>query len=463
MFEPAVYQKRRAELMERVGSGLILLYGNGELPINFKANTYPFRQDSTLLYYAGLKRPNLALLLDVDAGKTYLCGQEHSLEDVIWMGPQAGLEELARCSAIDGVLSLSAMANRLAKAGNRLHFLPPYRCEQEARLSDWLGIPVENLKANSSQSLILAVVAQRSRKDAREVAEIEKALKVTASLHLSIMTQQLAGRKDYELVEEARFRAALKGCSFAYAPILTAEGQILHKHRRGELLREGRLLLNDMGAETETGYAADITRTFPVSKTFTTQQRELYEIVLQAQEKAIAACKPGRPFRDVHLLAATALTEGLKALGLMKGDVEEAVSVGAHALFFPHGLGHMMGLDVHDMENLGEDKVGYDENFRRSEQFGLAYLRLARPLQKGFVVTVEPGLYFIPSLMEKWAAEKKHENFICYEAVNQYLDFGGIRIEDNILITDSGCKVLGDVHIPKSVADIEALRGESLF
>ncbi len=461
MFEPAVYRERRSELMKQIGSGLILLYGNGALPVNFKANTYPFRQDSSLLYYAGLKRPDIALLLDADEGETYLCGQNYSLEDLIWIGPQTSLEEWAERSAIEGVLSLSAMVNRLAKAKDRVHYLPPYRCEHEAKLREWLGPAGENPKAACSERLIRAVVAQRVYKEDREVAEIEKALDVTASLHEGIMRQSLWGKRDFEIVEEARFRAALEACSFAYEPILTVEGQILHKHHRGEMMEGNRLLLNDMGVEVESGYAADITRTFPLSEAFTGLQRELYELVLKAQEEAIAACKPGRPFLEIHLLAARVLAEGLKAVGLMKGDVEEAVAVGAHALFFPHGLGHLMGLDVHDMENLGEEYVGYDEHFRRSEQFGLAYLRLARPLEEGFVLTVEPGLYFIPQLIEKWRSEKKHENFISYELVGKYARFGGIRIEDNLLVTGSGCRVLGNVRIPKSVEEVEQIRAES--
>jgi Xaa-Pro aminopeptidase len=335
-----------------------------------------------------------------------------------------------------------------------VHFLPPYRPEAKARLSRLLGISPGNLKAKSSPDLIRAVVSQRIIKSALEVREIEKALAVSRRMYLTAMKMIKPGILEQEVAGRMDGLALAGGAGTAFPTILTVNGQILHNHDHSHVMRKGRLVVVDSGAESKSHYASDITRTLPVSGKFTTRQREVYEIVLAAQETAIAAMKPGVMYRDVHLKAARLMASGLKEIGLMKGDPAEAVAAGAQALFFPHGLGHSLGLDVHDMENLGENYVGYDDKTKRSEQFGLAYLRFALELRPGQVMTVEPGIYFIPALVAQWKKAKKNTGFVNFIKVETYLDFGGIRIEDNILITSGGRRVLGD-PIPKKVKDIE--------
>ncbi len=440
MFSPDTYRQRRKKLMQQVATGLLLIYGNGESPRNFRANPYAFRQDSNVLYFSGIVRPDVALLLDPAAGKSWLCGEEYGVEDAIWSGRQTSLAEWAEAGGLDGVLSLSELRGHLAKARGEVHYLPPYRCEHVARLSDWLGKSRAEIEAAPSEPFIRAVVGQRSYKSGEEIEQIKAAVSASMFMHDSVKERcQPMVSSEEQLVALAESLARNLAAGLAYPIILTTNGQILHNHHYSfEPLPFEGLLLCDMGAETAMGYAGDITRTIPVAGHFTDREKDIFDLVKEAKEEAVKACKPGVPYREVHLLASTVIAEGLKELKLMKGDPEEAVAAGAHALFFPHGLGHMMGLDVHDMESLGEDYVGYDEQVQRSEQFGLAYLRLGRALEPGFVITVEPGIYFIPELISQWKAEEKHSNFINYSEVEKYLDFGGIRIEDDYLITGQG-------------------------
>jgi len=459
MFEANVYRRRRHILQQKIRSGLIVFLGNDEVPMNYTANAYHFRQDSSFLYFFGLDMPGLAAVLDVDERKATLFGDDISLEDIIWMGHLPNLKDRARLSGMAATApaaKLEAVIRRARAKGRTVHFLPPYRPEISAKLSRLLGIAPRNLKARASSELIRAVVSQRLVKSAPEVREIEKALAVTHRMYLAAMKTVKPGVLEQEVVGRMDGLALAGGAGTAFPTILTINGQILHNHDHSHIMRKGRLLVVDSGAESNRHYASDITRTLPVSGKFTTRQREIYEIVLAAQESAIAAMKPGLPFRDVHLKVARLMSAGLKEVGLMKGDTEEAVAAGAHALFFPHGLGHPLGLDVHDMENLGESFIGYDEKTKRSDQFGLAYLRFARELRPGYVMTVEPGIYFIPALVAKWKKEKKHTSFINYLKVQTYLNFGGIRIEDNVLITSGGRRVLGQ-PIPKRVKDVERL------
>jgi Xaa-Pro aminopeptidase len=332
----------------------------------------------------------------------------------------------------------------------------PYRAEHYA-LFQQIN---EHADCSVAPSLPLtrAIIAQREIKTAEEIAQMEEALQITAQMHRKVMQSATAGKTEAILAGIAAGVAVANQVMPAYGIILSRNGEILHNEYYGNVLKEGDLVLGDFGAESRMHYAGDITRTFPVSKQFSGQQREIYKLVLDAQIKAIEAMQPGRLFRDIHLQVAKTLTEGLKSIGLMQGDTETAVAEGAHALFFPHGLGHMIGLDVHDMEGLGEDHVGYDEHVSRSEQFGLAYLRMAKGLRPGHVVTVEPGLYFIPALIDQWRAEGRHGSFINYDVVDTFRGFGGVRIEDNVLVTDGGHRVLGPA-IPKTVKEIEALRG----
>jgi len=434
--------------------------GNQESPMNYQDNIYPFRQDSNFLYFLGIDKPDLAAVIDIDAGETTLYGDDLTIDSIIWMGPHTSMKELAARSGVKKNGAYSELEGTLKKAlkeKRKIHFLPPYRAENKFLFSEWLGIPYQKLKEEASVDLIKAVVKQAVNKSAEEVAEIEKAVNVTGILHTSIMKAAKAGMKETELVGLVEGIARSSDGRLSYPAIVSINGQTLHNHYYGNTLKEGQLLLADVGFETSMHYAGDITRTTPVSKTFTQKQKDIYNIVLEAEVKAIGALKPGTPYKEIHLLAAIIVMEGLKSLGLMKGNTEEAVAQGAHALFFPHGLGHMMGLDVHDMEDLGEHYVGYNDEIERSTQFGLAYLRLGRPLQPGFVLTVEPGIYFIPELIDLWKSEGKFTDFINYEKVESYKDFGGIRIEDNVLITEDSYRILGD-PIPKTVEEVEALR-----
>ncbi len=461
MFEASIYQNRRAQLSKKIDSGILLFLGNEYSSMNYADNTYPFRQDSNFLYFFGLDQAHLAAIIDIDEQKTMLFGDDFSVEMVVWMGPQPKLADQAKQVGVAHTAPYAGLSDYLAKAKKQdrtIHYLPPYRPENKIKLQQWLDIPIAALKEKASVPFIKGVVDLASHKSAEEVAEIEKAVTITGSMHIAAMKATRPGIKESEIAGIVEGIAIAAGGRLSYPAIVTINGQTLHNHYHGNTLEKGQLLLGDFGAETAMHYAGDITRTLPVDKTFTKQQKEIYELVLQSEMASIEAIKPGVPYRDIHLLASKVITEGLIALGLMKGEADAAVEAGAHALFFPHGLGHMMGLDVHDMEDLGEDYVGYSDTITRSEQFGLSALRLGRELEPGFVLTVEPGIYFIPELIDAWAAEKCHEAFINYDALKGYRQFGGIRIEDNILVTENAYRILGQ-PIPKTVKEVEALRG----
>ena len=459
MFSDKIYHQRRQRLKELLPGGIALFLGNEESAMNYPANPYPFRQDSSFLYFFGLDSPSLVGVVDVDEGQDVLFGHEVTMEDIIWMGDLPSLSDRGRQVGIDTTYSLTELPSFLdkaIKAGRRIHFLPPYRAETTQKLSELLGLHPSFVQKYVSTDLIKAVVALRSIKGPEEIAEMEKAHEITYRMYEEAMALARPGRYERDLAGRMEGICAEAGCLLAFPIILTINGQILHNHYHGNELVENRLLVIDAGAESPAHYAADITRTVPVGGRFTPRQREIYSIVLRAQEEAIAMMKPGIYFRDVHLQAAQVIAEGLKELGLMKGSPTAAVEAGAHALFFPHGLGHMIGLDVHDMEGLGEDFVGYDERVKRSDQFGLAYLRMAKKLEPNYVLTVEPGIYFIPALIEQWAEEKKHLDFIDYDRVREYMDFGGVRIEDDVQITENGHRVLGK-SIPKKIEEVEAV------
>ncbi len=461
MFSKETYAKRRNALRETVQDGLILILGNVDVPMNYRSNTYRFRQDSNFLYFVGLDQQGLAAVIDADGGEEVLFGDDFTLDDIIWMGPQASVAERAERAGIAKARPFDELGDVLKKAqsaGRRIHYLPPYRAENCLLLEKLLGIPAAGQQAGASVELIKAIVALRSLKEPQEIAELEKAMDVAWLMHTTAMKMAKAGVYEHEIAGVVEGIAISGGGMLSFPLILSIHGETLHNHSHANKLSEGRMLLMDGGAETAMHYASDHTRTMPVGGRFSDRQRSVYEIVLEAQVKAIGAIKPGVAFRDIHLLAASVLAEGLQGLGLMKGDLAQAVEKGAHALFMPHGLGHMMGLDVHDMEDLGEDYVGYDDQVQRSDTFGTAFLRLGRKLQAGFVLTVEPGIYFIPALVEKWEKEKRFTEFIRYDEVKKYLDFGGIRIEDDILVTSDGYRVLGR-PIPKTVRDIEETMG----
>ncbi len=459
MFNSKIYIQRRKRLKEKIQSGVILFLGNEESPMNYPQNPYHFRQDSTFLYFFGLDSPSLAAVIDVENEKDIIFGDDVDIEDIIWMGFLPSLRERAlKVGVEDTELSskLDETVKGAAQQGKKVHFLPPYRPETKLKIAQLLGFDPDTLKDNTSENLIKAVVEQRAVKINEEIEEMEKAHSIAYEMHTTAMKMAKPGVYEKEIVGKMEGMVLSYGCNISFPTILTMNGQILHNHYHGNMLEEGRLLVNDSGAESELHYAADITRTVPVGGKFTQKQKEIYELVFNSLENAIRSIKPGIKYRDIHLQTARIIASGLKDIGLMKGDVEEAVNAGAHALFFPHGLGHMIGLDVHDMEDIGEDYVGYDDKTKRSDQFGLAYLRMGRELQPGFVMTAEPGIYFIPALIDKWKGEGKFRDFIDYEKVEEYRDFGGIRIEDDDLVTDTGYRVLGK-SIPKSVEEIEGI------
>jgi len=459
MFDPEVYQNRRKNLAKTVGSGVILFFGNDESPMNYADNPYPFRQDSSFLYYWGLDEPNLAAIIDVDEQKEILFGYDFSVDDIIWMGPQPSLAERAARAGIKEISPINKLASEVQKADQqrrKIHYLPQYRPENRIKIQQILGIQADMVDYYASVELICAVVTQRSVKSNEEIQEIEKALDISYEMHTLAMKMVRPGIYEREVVGAMVGKAYAMGGGISFPIVFSIHGETLHNHHHDNLMEEGNIVVNDSGGESPMHYAGDITRTIPVSGKFTPQQKEIYQIVLNAQRKAIEAIRPGIKYRDVHLLAAKEMAKGLADVGIMKGNLDEAVAQGAHALFFPHGLGHMMGLDVHDMENLGEDYVGYNEEVQRSSQFGLAYLRLAKALQPGYVLTVEPGIYFIPELIDQWKAEHKFEEFINYQVVEKYRQFGGIRIEDDILVTPNGHKLLCK-PIPKTVEEVEAL------
>jgi Xaa-Pro aminopeptidase len=454
LFEAEVYANRRKILAQSVGSNVILIAGNDNSPINYKDNYYPFRQDSNFVYYAGLNMPGLDLLIDCESGTSTLFGDEITMEQVVWMGAQPSLIELASRVGIDNVRTATDLLKECN--GREIHCLPPYRTEHFRLLQR--ATEHGDCSVKPSEGLIQSVIRQREIKKDREIVQMEEALGVTAQMHVQAMKSARSGMTEANVTGIAEGIALANQCRLAYGMILTRDGHILHNHHHHQVIKEGDLILGDFGCENRMLYASDITRTFPVSKTFTKKQRDIYEIVLEAEIKGINACRPGQAYKDVHLLASRIIADGLISLGLMTGDADEAVAEGAHALFFPHGLGHMIGLDVHDMEGLGEDLIGYDDKVTRSDQFGTAYLRLGKELRAGHVLTVEPGIYFIPALIDMWQKEGKHTQFINYDKVNEYREFGGIRIEDNVLVTETDQRILGP-PIPKGVRDIEALRG----
>lgn len=463
MFSAQTYQSRRAVLQGNVVSGILLFLGNIENPVNFEHNPYYFRQDSTFLYYFGIQEPKIAAIIDIDENKTIIFGDELSIDDIVWMGRQETLKEKSLKSGVQETLPYAELYQYLLKAqssGRKVHYLPPYQPSNKILLTDLLGIKIAELQP--SVEMIKAVVKQRSIKEAQEIVQIEEAVNVSNEMHLLAMRMAKPGVKEYEIANAIQYLAANKECQMSYPPIVTINGGILHNHYRLNTLKDGDLFLNDSGAETAMGYAGDLTRTFPVSKTFSTKQKEMYEIVLNSFNNAHHLLKPGVKFKDVYLKASEYLVEGLVDLGLMKGNPEEAVKNNAHTLFFQCGLGHMMGLDVHDMEDLGEQYIGYTEEEPKDTQtFGLKSLRLGKALESGYVVTVEPGIYMIPELIDIWQAENKNTEFINFDKVNEYRNFGGVRVEDDFLITDDGYRLLGNGLIT-TVDEIETYRAEYL-
>lgn len=460
MFESSVYKNRRKKLLEKMSGGLVLIPGNGEAPANYPDNTYKFRQDSSFSYFFGLNLPGFAGVLDVDAGKEYIFGNDVDIDDIIWMGPQPLVKDLAAKAGVETTFPFSELAACLKEAiskGRRIHFLPPYRFRNVVLLEDLLGIHHSLIKNYASLELIHAVVSLRSVKEPCEIEEITKACNIGYEMHTAAMRHCKPGVKEQYIAGLIEGIAASYGSMVSFPVIMSQNGETLHNHDHSQTLQEGRMMLTDAGAETVMNYCSDFTRTVPVGGKFTSRQKDIYNIVLACNNEAIKLARPGVTYQYVHLEVCKVLAQGLKDLGLMKGDVNEAVAAGAHALFMPHGLGHMMGLDVHDMEDLGQIHVGYDDEVRPIQQFGTSSLRMGRRLQEGFVITDEPGCYFIPALIDQWKQQGLHKDFLVYDKIESFKDFGGIRLEDDILITAEGSRFLGDKRTPITVEEVEEI------
>lgn len=459
LFDSKVYQNRRAKLTQLMKEGVALFLGNEESPMNYPSNQYKQRQDSNFLYFFGLSLSNFAAVIDFDNEQTILFGTDFEIDDIIWMGDQPKVQDLAARVGISETRPMSELAGYIAaQKGRKIHFTPPYRAENKIAMSKLTGIAIDDLKASASVALIKSIVSLREIKDEFEIQEIEKACVIGHKMHTEVMKNCRVGKTEQELFGIAEGITLSYGNGVSFPIILSQHGETLHNHNHNQVLEDGKLLLMDAGAENLMNYSSDNTRTFPVNGKFTPKQKAIYEIVLKANVEGINACKPGIRYREIHKLAMTIITDGLKALGLMKGDTEAAVEAGATALFMPHGLGHQMGLDVHDMEDLGENYVGYDDTIQRSKIFGWGSLRMAKELRLGHVLTVEPGIYFVPHLIDIWKNEKKFEEYINYDKVEEYRDFGGIRIEDDVLITETGHRILGPA-IPKTVEELENFIG----
>jgi len=460
MFSRDTYVSRRTALASRFDSGLLVLPGNNESPMNYADNCYAFRQDSTFLYYFGLDQPELAAVIDVDAGSATVFGDELTIDHIVWMGDLPTIAARAEQVGVSDTRPLADVSQMVADAraaGREVHYLPPYRTDTTLWLADLMAMAPAAVEAGASTDFVRAVVDQRVFKSDEEVAEIERAVETSVAMHEAAIRMARPGMTEADIAAEVGRIAAAAGGRTSFPIIATIHGQTLHNHVHVNTLSDGDLFLLDAGAETAMGYAGDLSSTFPVGPRFTDRQHTIYELQLAAQVAGVESLAPGAPFRDAHFASSRVIFEGLKDLGIMKGDTDEALAAGAHAMVFPCGMGHMMGLDVHDMENLGEVWVGYDGE-PKSTQFGLKSLRLARELKPGFVVTIEPGIYFIPQLMDLWRSEGHCADFIDFDELDKWRDFGGVRNEEDFLITADGARRLGP-HKPQTVEEIESLRG----
>lgn len=459
MFKAEVYIQRRKILSEKIGSGLILFLGNDESPMNYPDNTYHFRQHSSFLYFFGIDFPSIAGLIDIDNQREIIFGDEFTIDDIVWRGAQPTLTDRAILSGVtetQPMVKLYTILKEAQAARKEIHFLPPYRPENKIKLLRLLNIRPDQVNINSSSDLVKAVVSMREIKTPAEIEEIDAAVDLSVDMHVAAMQMARPGMTEAQVAARVYEVALAQDCTISFPIIATVDGQTLHNHSHHNVLKENDLFLLDAGAETRRHYAGDLSSTFPVSRKFTSVQKVIYEASLRAHRAAVSAIAPGVPFREVHLAACRSIATSMKEIGLMKGDVEEAVQAGAHALFFPCGTGHMMGLDVHDMEDLGEIWVGYDGE-QKSTQFGLKSLRLAKELRPGHVFTIEPGIYFIPELIDLWRSEGKMDAFLNWTEIEKFRHFGGIRNEEDYLITEGGFRRLGKAK-PMTVNEVEALR-----
>lgn len=463
LFSKETYVARRQALSRLVGSGLVLLFGNNDSPANYPSNAYKFRQDSAFLYFFGQHRDGLVGVIDVDQHTETLVGNEIDIDDIVWFGSVKSVSAMAEecgVGATAPMSSLSDMVQKALKAGRQVHFLPPYRYDTQIQIMDLTGIHPSKQREAASMPLIQAVIKLRSTKSAEEIAEIERACAIGYKMHVTAMKMCRPGVTEQAIGGAIDGVAYAEGCMPSFQSIVTMHGEIMHGNPSPRQLEGGRLMLCDAGAETNENYCSDNTRTTPISGHYTQRQRDIYSIVSDCHDLVLDVARPGVKWWDVHFDVCRLMTNRLKELGLMKGDTEEALRAGAHALFLPHGLGHMMGMDVHDMEGLGQTNVGYDDEVRPSSQFGTASLRFARKLEPGFVVTDEPGIYFIPDLIDLWKREGHNAEFLNFEEIEKFKDFGGIRIEDDVLITENGCRFLGEQRIPYHMDEVEQFLAE---
>ncbi|HSA04442.1 MAG TPA: aminopeptidase P family protein [Tenuifilaceae bacterium] len=460
MFSKKTYINRRNQLRAQFKSGVLLFFGNDEVGMNYEDNTYHFRQDSTFLYYFGINKPGLYAVMEIESGNDYIFGDDFTIDSIVWMGSQPNIKEMASTVGVENTGSVADFSEKLYHyPRGTVQYLPPYRPEHQIKLMRFLGVSPAESHSKASIPFITAVGEQRNIKSAEEIVELEHAVSMTTEMHQAAMRFAKPGMTEAQIAAKVHEVALAAGGGISFPIIATINGQTLHNHYHGNTIKEGQLFLLDAGCETPMGYAGDMSSTFPVGKTFTEKQKEIYRITLAAHNGAIEMLKPGVNFRDVHLQVARTIFDGMKALGFTKGNTEDAVANGAHALFFPCGTGHLMGLDVHDMENLGEQYVGYC-GIPKSKQFGLKSLRLGRELKPGFVLTIEPGIYFIPELIDLWEQTGTNKEFINFDRVNEYRNFGGIRNEEDILITETGHRILGK-PLAKSIEDVESERAKA--
>ena len=455
MFSKEVYVARRRELRRRLSdqSGIVVFLGNVEAPAQYKDNCYKWRQNSNWLYYFGIDEPRYAAVLDLDSGTETIFADDVDIDDIIWTGPMPSVADVAASAGVENSAPYSKLDWVVSEAivkGRKIHAVPPYRYYNVLKMQQ-LGI------AEPSEALIRAIVSMRLVKDPLEIAEIDNACDLGQQMHTVARRGVKLGVVEQQIVGDMEGVALAKGWGVSFPTILTQHGEIFHCHAHDSILEPGKLLVIDAGVENNNHYASDFTRTYPTGGKFTPKQRDIYQIVYECNELAFSLTKPGTAYRDVHLAVAAHMLEGLKALDLVRGDVHQMVADGIAGLFMPHGLGHNMGMDVHDMEDLGENLVGYDPDQKRSSQLGLGSLRMARRLVPGNVITDEPGIYFIPALIQKWKGEGKAKGVVNYAKLESYYDFGGIRLEDDVLVTPDGARRLGPNRLPIAPDDIETV------
>ncbi len=461
MFSKDVYIRRRrtllAKMKEAGQTGLILFVGNAEAPAQYKDNCYKWRQDSSWLYFMGLDEPLMAAILDIDSGSETLFADDVEIDDIIWMGPQPSVRSKADAVGIAHTAPYGALGQAIAlarKSARKIHFLPPSRYYNTLKLMELLGCQQTGKEA--SEALVKAVISMRLIKEDIEIEAIDAACALGYEMHSVARDSIATGLVEQEIVGKMEGVALAGGWGVSFPTILTQHGETLHNHGHAAVIEPGKLMVIDAGVESNEHYASDFTRTYPTSGKFTAKQREIYQLVYDCNELAFSLTRPGITYREVHLATARKMLEGLQALGIVKGDLDEMVAEGIAGLFQPHGLGHNMGLDVHDMEDLGENLVGYDPDQTRATQLGLRSLRMARRLVPGHVITDEPGIYFIPALIEKFKKEGLGKDFVNYAKLEGYYDFGGIRIEDDVLVTADGARRLGPRRLPASPDEVEA-------